>query len=384
MRTHVRTASSSSLPSRSSSGRPSPAPSDASAGAAVRRAAARHASGRSRRATTPIRAKGSGRSRSGTAWRGRRSFRVRCSSCRSAARAAVDSRRGSRRDLPRHGRLDADRTPLALGDPRPTRRRAAPVRLRRGDSDSSCGRTSASSTSRTSFLTHFHADHFLGLPDAEDLCAPRARAAARAARTARARRPAPLAGRDHRPPHLRGRRRRGRRRRRAPSRRLRAGTFAVRHGREALGYALVEAERPGRFDVATPMRSEPAWARARHPAGGKLVTLADGRVVMPQQVLGEARPGRKLVLTGDTAPPTASWKPRSGPTCSSTRPRSARTRRSGLGRPTPTPLDAARVALDAGVRLLALTHLSSRYGGGDVEQEARTVFLDTSSRATST
>ena len=29
------------------------------------------------------------------------------------------------------------------------------------------------------------------------------------------------------------------------------------------------------------------------------------------------------------------------------------------------------------MRLLALTHLSSRYGGGDVEQEARTVFLDT-------
>ena len=42
-----------------------------------------------------------------------------------------------------------------------------------------------------------------------------------------------------------------------------------------------------------------------------------------------------------------------------------------------TALDAARVALDAGVRLLALTHLSSRYGGGDVEREARTVFPDT-------
>ena len=35
------------------------------------------------------------------------------------------------------------------------------------------------------------------------------------------------------------------------------------------------------------------------------------------------------------------------------------------------------MARDAGVRLLALTHLSSRYGGGDVEREARTVFPDT-------
>ena len=28
-------------------------------------------------------------------------------------------------------------------------------------------------------------------------------------------------------------------------------------------------------------------------------------------------------------------------------------------------------------RLLALTHSSSRYGGGDVEREARTIFADT-------
>ncbi len=32
------------------------------------------------------------------------------------------------------------------------------------------------------------------------------------------------------------------------------------------------------------------------------MTLADGRVVTPEQVLGAARPGRTLVLTGDTAP----------------------------------------------------------------------------------
>ena len=35
------------------------------------------------------------------------------------------------------------------------------------------------------------------------------------------------------------------------------------------------------------------------------------------------------------------------------------------------------MARDAGVKLLALTHLSSRYGGGDVEREARTVFPET-------
>ena len=39
-----------------------------------------------------------------------------------------------------------------------------------------------------------------------------------------------------------------------------------------------------------------------------------------------------------------------------------------------TALEAARIARDAGVSLLALTHLSSRYGAGEVEREARTVF----------
>jgi ribonuclease Z len=39
-----------------------------------------------------------------------------------------------------------------------------------------------------------------------------------------------------------------------------------------------------------------------------------------------------------------------------------------------TALEAARIARDAGVTLLALTHLSSRYGAGEVEREARTVF----------
>ena len=80
-------------------------------------------------------------------------------------------------------------------------------------------------------------------------------------------------------------------------------TFAVRHGRDAIGYALVEEPRPGRFDVAAadalgiPFGPERGELQAGAP-----VTLPDGRVVTPEQVLGEARPGRKVVLTGDTAP----------------------------------------------------------------------------------
>ena len=152
---------------------------------------------------------------------GRRSFRVRCSSCRSAARAAVDSRRGSRRDLPRHGRLDADRTPLALGDPRPTAESGPCSTAPRGHSDSSCGRTSASSTSRRSFSHTSTPTTSSACRDAEDLCAPRARAAAGAGGPrgldALLRSLRPIIGRlTPRSPSSRSRRRR------APSRRLRA------------------------------------------------------------------------------------------------------------------------------------------------------------------
>jgi ribonuclease Z len=156
-------------------------------------------------------------------------------------------------------------------------------------------------------------------------------------------------------------------------------TFPVRHGRDALGYALVEDERPGRFDVATADALGVPFGPERGALQtGAAVTLADGRVVAPDEVLGAARPGRKLVLTGDTAPSGevvaaalgADLLVHEATFCEDEAERARETEHS-------TALEAAGVARDAGVRLLALTHLSSRYGGGDVEREARTVFPDT-------
>jgi ribonuclease Z len=108
------------------------------------------------------------------------------------------------------------------------------------------------------------------------------------------------------------------------------------------------------------------------------VTLSDGRVVTPEQVLGEPRPGRKLVLTGDTAPSDLVVEAAFGADvlvheatfCEDEADRARETEHS-------TALEAARVGQDANVRLLALTHSSSRYGGADLEREARTVFPDT-------
>jgi ribonuclease Z len=156
-------------------------------------------------------------------------------------------------------------------------------------------------------------------------------------------------------------------------------TFPVRHGRDALGWALVEHARPGRFDVeAADALGVPAGRERGALQAGESVTLPDGRVVEPAQVLGEARPGRTVVLTGDTAPSDhvvaaafgADLLVHEATFCEDEAERALETEHS-------TAREAARVALDAGVRLLALTHVSSRYGGGDVEREAREVFPDT-------
>ncbi|MGH3136589.1 MAG: MBL fold metallo-hydrolase, partial [Gaiellaceae bacterium] len=80
-------------------------------------------------------------------------------------------------------------------------------------------------------------------------------------------------------------------------------TFMVEHGVTAIGYAIVEDERPGRFDVeAASALGVPDGPDRGRLQRGESVTLADGVVVTPDRVLGPTRPGRKLVLTGDTAP----------------------------------------------------------------------------------
>ncbi|HUQ23980.1 MAG TPA: ribonuclease Z [Gaiellaceae bacterium] len=230
------------------------------------------------------------------------------------------------------------------------------------------------------FLTHFHADHFLGLPGMLKTFALRGREL-----------PLTLYGPRGLDELLHSLRRIfGRLTYEVGVVELAPGaglprdgyelrTFSARHGREALGYALVEDERPGRFDVATAdALGVPFGPQRGALQSGAAVTLADGRVVSPEEVLGTARPGRKLVLSGDTAPSDdvvaaargADLLVHEATFCAEESERARETEHS-------TALEAAGVAREAGVRMLALTHLSSRYGGGDVEREARTVFPET-------
>jgi ribonuclease Z len=156
-------------------------------------------------------------------------------------------------------------------------------------------------------------------------------------------------------------------------------TFPVSHGVSALGYSLVEPPRPGRFDVdAADALGVPPGPERGLLQRGESVTLPDGQVVTPDEVLGPARPGRKVVIAGDGAPSGsvleaarhADLLVHEATFCEDERERAEDTRHS-------TARGAAELAAAAEVRLLALTHLSNRYSGGDVLREAREYFSET-------
>jgi ribonuclease Z len=154
--------------------------------------------------------------------------------------------------------------------------------------------------------------------------------------------------------------------------------FPVEHGVRANGYALAEAERPGRFDPEAAKRlgvaEGPDFATLQRggPVQGSLGS------VRPDDVMGESRPGRTLVITGDTAPCRATVEAARGADllihdasfAEEEAQRAADTGHSTVGQ-------AAAVAREAEVRLLALVHISSRYHVGKVLEEAREVFEPT-------
>lgn len=154
--------------------------------------------------------------------------------------------------------------------------------------------------------------------------------------------------------------------------------FEAAHGVRANGYALVEAERPGRFDVDAARRlgvpEGPAFAALQR---GEEVEGAAGKV-RPAEVVGAARPGRTVVVTGDTAPSPATVSAAADAEllihdASFTEEevqRAAETGHSTVGQ-------AAAVGREAHVKMLALVHISSRYHVGKALEEAQEVYEPT-------
>src|SRR5690348_9975323 len=159
----------------------------------------------------------------------------------------------------------------------------------------------------------------------------------------------------------------------------RIAAFNVRHRVQAYGYALVEDERPGRFDeqAATELGVKPGPDFGRLQQG-EAVTTAAGDEIKPEQVLGEPRAGRKVVLSGDTAPCEMTAVVAHGADllvheATFGEEESERARETGHS----TALGAAQLAVEADVTLLALTHLSPRHPAGALRAEAREAFDNT-------
>jgi ribonuclease Z len=227
------------------------------------------------------------------------------------------------------------------------------------------------------FLTHFHADHYLGLPGMLKTFSLRQRelpltiygpAGLRDLYKSLGR----IVGKLSYPVELEEVR---------PGEALerddyRILVFPVHHGVSAVGYAVAEDERPGEFDAAAAdVLGIPFGPERGALQRGESVTLDDGKVLTPDAVLGPPRPGRRIVIPGDTAPVETVRVLSEGADVliheatflEDERDRAADTLHS-------TALQAAELARDAGVRLLALTHVSPRYFGAELAREAREVF----------
>ncbi len=222
------------------------------------------------------------------------------------------------------------------------------------------------------FLTHFHADHWLGLPGMLKTFDLRGRE-----------RPLRIAG----PRGLRellalAQSAAGRVRFELELAELEPGDvlprdgytiapFPVAHRASALGYVVFEDERPGVFDPEAAMR----LGLTPGPEFGRLQRGETVNGVSPQQVLGAPRAGRKLVISGDTAP------------CETLRVAAHRSdlliheatfaqeelqRAAETGHSTAA--QAATVAREAEVAMLALTHFSTRYPVAVLRDEARAIF----------
>ncbi|MDY6819637.1 MAG: ribonuclease Z [Halobacteriales archaeon] len=141
--------------------------------------------------------------------------------------------------------------------------------------------------------------------------------------------------------------------------------FRTNHRTRAVGYALIEDERKGRFDRA---RAEelgvPVGPKFSQLHAGEPVELEDGTIVEPDQVVGPPRPGRRVIYTGDTRPTDtiadvaadADLLIHDATFGDEYADRAAETGHS-------TAREAAEIATAAGVSRLVLTHISSRYTG---------------------
>jgi ribonuclease Z len=116
------------------------------------------------------------------------------------------------------------------------------------------------------------------------------------------------------------------------------------------------------------------WGRIHK---GESVRLESGREVQPSELVGPTRPGRRVVMTGDSRPSDGTVAAAQGADILVHEATFAEEEiQRALETGHSTAREAAEVAARAGVKRLVLTHVSARYSRdtGDLEREARAVF----------
>ncbi len=159
----------------------------------------------------------------------------------------------------------------------------------------------------------------------------------------------------------------------------------LNHRVASYGYAVSEKPRPGTFDAgkakALGVPFGPLYGRLK---AGETITLPDGQSVDGAALVGPPRPGRKVVICGDTGVTPAAVELARGADVlvhEATFLSEQAERAGAIGHSTAA--EAATAARDAGVGTLILTHVSARYEShsqprtGELLAEAQAIFPNT-------
>ncbi len=155
--------------------------------------------------------------------------------------------------------------------------------------------------------------------------------------------------------------------------------FPVRHGIPCYGLCIEEKPRRGKFNA----KKADELGIPKHLRGklarGEPVKLPNGRIVYPHEIVGPPRRGRKIVYTSDTAPFDELVKVAKGADVlihDSTFRSDVQDKACLYAHSTAR--QAAEIAAKAKVKLLVLTHISSRYSSKKDEEtlldEAKAIF----------
>ena len=163
---------------------------------------------------------------------------------------------------------------------------------------------------------------------------------------------------------------------------FRVRAFPLRHTKPCMGYVFEEDRRPGEFHpekaVALGVPRGPLWSRLQ---AGEPVRAADGSEVLPGEVLGPSRSGRKFSFVTDTlAFPEIAGEVAGSDFFVCEGMFEKELEESAREKKHMTAEQAARIAAAAGVKKLALIHYSPRYNEYNLKtllQEARNIFPHT-------